>query len=436
MGTVVQGGEYEYEKLPSRAVDSVFTYAGKNGGGDRDEIILRDSKAVNVMTKTRDLEKTTSRSIMPVFVFYTVDGSSSIWSMQQDLDIDPAAHYLWKHYVNLIDFCLLMQSYKNATHPVPATIIMNPDFFGEVHKSCGEWYCPIPRNQPVKIKDALQEAISYLNEQGYNIKVTIPAEFMRDDTQLKDYVASINWIIHTFAPDVSFAWQDNVWAGDESGHKWLHQAATAPEIIAQHVQNETSFLQDMGLFSNADYKPNFIVFDKWERDEFDKTLNGAGVNNGYLYNVNDWNVYLEFVKGMSQSFANIPVMLWQIPGGHLQVSGDLDSRDDHAATAPSYFFGDTNLNDSLSNLKSYISSYSIDDPSVYYTTSHSVVDYLRLGLSADSQGWHYGHMSKVRDSNVFAILWGGGSTTGVVGLSDYLDDNGWLYQKITAYYQR
>lgn len=430
IGTVVGGGS-EFELLKTRPVDAVFTYAGIGGDGDRGKILEIDPKVASIMPKTRDLEKSVGRNVMPVFVFYSVNASGGIWGAMQDLDIDPARaeDFLWKHYANLIYFCKQLESYKDAHHAIPATVILNPDFLGELHKTQGDWYS-IPIDQPINIKDALSKAIDYTHATA-----KIPEEFLTNQTKLPDYIASVNWIMHTFAPDVPFGWQDNVWLGDKNGHLWIHQARTQTRLISEHINAEVDFLKNMQVFTNPNYKPNFLVFDKYERDVFDKNGSGGSyVAGGYLYNVIDLNVYMEIVHEVGKSLNNIPIMLWQIPGGHLQVTADIDTRCDHGSTEADYFLGDSNLAAGLKNLQSYISgpidakTYSLGDLPAIQT----IIDYLNICPKNEPNCWHTGHMDLVKKANVFAMLWGGGSTTGIAGTPLVADDNGWLFAKISS----
>jgi hypothetical protein len=41
-------------------------------------------------------------------------------------------------------------------------------------------------------------------------------------------------------------------------------------------------------------------------------------------------------------------------------------------------------------------------------------------------------MTDLKAANVFSVLWGGGSTTSVVGLASNLDDNGWVFSRLKA----
>lgn len=427
MGTAVDGSEYAYQTLLQRPVDSIFTYAGINGSGDRGQFIAVDTKIQNILDQTRALEKQTGKTIRPVIVFYTVDGSDGVWAMQQDLDISGTkTNNLYLHYANLIRLCQLIQTYPD----LQISVILNPDYLGELHKQCTANYCPIPFNQSVNVAGGLQQAISFLTQNGYiTTPVTIPAAFLNPNATIADYNASVSWIMKTFAPNTTFGWQDNVWAGDQSGHLWIHAALQQPSLVTAHINSETAFLTQMNIYQN-NYQPDFMVFDKWERDVFDQTLGGAGVNNGYLYNSNDWDIYMQFVHGISQYFNNMPIMLWQIPGGHLQITNDIDTRDDHASTAPDYFLGDTNLAAQLSNVKPYIANTLIANPSIYGTTSNKVTSYLSCDATHPTC-WQQNRLSTIQKENVFAILWGGGSTTGVVGIEPALDDNGWLFKALT-----
>ncbi len=199
-----------------------------------------------------------------------------------------------------------------------------------------------------------------------------------------------------------------------------------------------AFLHELQLFEKDNlYRPHFIAFDKWERDNWDQSLQEAGVNSGYLYNAPAWQVYFSFIKNISHAFNNLPVMLFQIPGGHMQVKNDRDTRNDHGSTAPDYIFGDDSLASDLSNVEDYITRTRFKRPmNDYFVADNSVIKYLNTcpknnkGCAQGVYHWHLSHWQDLLDMNVFSILWGGGSTTSIVGLTESLDDNGWLFNKL------
>lgn len=445
MGTIINGGSEE-NQLYKRPVDAVFTYTGFNGAGDRGEIISPDDKVTRLMSETRRLETAIKKPIIPVFVFYSVDGSDGESSILEDLGYNPTTQKpdpvyfedLVKHYVNLISLANQLENYKDASHLFPATLLLNPDFLGELHKQCQPNNCQIPyQHFSVQVGAALKAAIDIVNSYnliGYTIDPKIiPERYYSKDTTIPDYISSINWIVYTFGPDIPVGWQDNVWAGDSSGHAWLHAARDDKDnkLLNSHIANETTFLKQMNLFDDT-YAPDYLAFDKYERDVFQK--GDSYVSGGYLYNVGDYEVYLSLIKGISENFNNIPIMLWQIPGGHLQINGDIDSRHDHGASDADFYVGNPNLKTDLSNLLLYIQQTPFPNANNNYHTSASTVSQYLLSCPANesSDCWKEDHMALVKNSHVFAMLWGGGSTTGIAGLSPTLDDHGWLYQRLAG----
>lgn len=429
MGGVINGGEEAYY-LQRRPVDAVFTYAGLDGAGDRQTIITRDSKIDRVVTEIRAIEANINNSLMLTVVFYSVDGSSGTDSLQMDLTNNADSHYLRTHYINLISLLRQLESYRSSERPVPATLLLNPDFLGELHKQCQEYYCPVALDLSVPVGAALSEAFDFLNLD----KSIIPAELLAADVGIPTYVRSLNWLVNYFGPNIPFGWQDNVWAGDTTGHGWIHLAANKDSSqVAKHVESETNFLLSMNVYGNNNsmFNPDFIAFDKWERDVFDAGMAGAGVHNGYLYNADDLAVFINYVKGISQQLNNMPVMLWQIPGGHLQVNGDIDSRVNHASTEADYFLGNPAVSANLDGVLSFIVDTPMPNSDIYQRRLATVKDYLTCPAQ-EPNCWQTGHLNALADANVFAILWGGGSTTSVAGLSPALDDNGWLFERIYA----
>jgi len=430
MGSVINGGA-EAATLAQRPVYSFFTYAGIDGGGDRGKFIPVDSKVTNIMKQIRDLEGKMQAPTMPTFVFYTIDGSSGVDKIKRDLE--PANLVI--HYKNLFSLLKQLEGYRDAKHPVPATLVLNPDFIGELHKQCGQYYCPIPFDTQIQVKDSLQTAIRELG-----LPLTLPKALLGDQQGFPEYVQSINWIMVQAGTNITYGWQDNVWAGDPRGHDWVHLAKSNQTLIDQHVADEVAFVERMKVYSDdpAIRRPDFIAFDKWERDVF--TAGVDAINGGYMYNGQDMDVYLKYVKGMAQSLGDQPVMLWQIPGGHLQVPGDIDPRNDHASAEADYILGNPSLKllyisttkPRISNLKPYIAKQKV--PARYASPNTATVEeYMADCPEWDSACLQTDHLQAVKDANVFSILWGGGSTTGVAGLSAATDDNGWLFGRIKAH---
>ncbi len=430
-GTVKIGGS-EVPLLQRRPVDSFFTYAGIGGDGDPGVIITRDRKIDEIMRILKGIERNTGRIKMLTVVFYHVNASDGPDGILRDIRNAPTDRVLEKHIINYLSLLRQLEGYKDATRTVPATLILSPDFLGELHKDCQPHRCKIPWNTGLPLAQALSAAFDFLKLD----KSQIPAEFLVPSTEIKDYIRAINWMSRKFAPSVPFGWQTNVWAGDAMGHAWLHIAAQKdPSLVATRVKAESDFLRRMNVMGNADpmHEPHFIAFDKYERDVFDRALAGAGVNAGYLYSVQVLDVYVKLVKGISEAFGKKPVMLWQVPGGHLQTEGDIDERAANASTEPDYFLGNPAVADDLSNVAAYIRNARMPtNTPIYQSSAKTVGEYLSCPGSRPNC-WKVGHLPDLVAANVFAVLWGGGGTTAVVGLSSQLDDNGWVYRRLQAH---
>lgn len=272
------------------------------------------------------------------------------------------------------------------------------------------------------------------------------------DNDLKGWIAMTNWVMKTFAPDVSFGWQENLWAS--GGTEWLRDGTAS-----EKATSVAEFLDDLDVF-DGDYQPDFIAFDRYEFDDF----NSRAYSIGYLFNAQDWTTFFSYVGDVSGALDNQPVMLWQMPGGHIQEDGDGDDRGAYGGTFPNFMFsadhGGTSAVD-FDSVNTYISatdisygaSYAdndactdeIDDSCTVTTTvtyaydPDSILDYLKItsdGSGSDNT-WDEGHLeSAVTDANVFSILFGGGNTTGVaaVPIVSVGDDGGWLSDKVVNYF--
>ena len=209
-----------------------------------------------------------------------------------------------------------------------------------------------------------------------------------------------------------------MWSNGNSN--WVHQSLTSEQVDTSQAKPIADLWNSLGVYSGT-YRPDFVVFDKYERDAFD----AYGI--GYLWNQRALNNYMEMVRLVSIRLSDAPVMLWQIPGGHLQAaSSDPDTRTSNASTECDYFFGNSLLAADQSNMKQYILNTLLPQ-AIYGTTS------VQTYLTRDGQDWSVGHMNTARNARVFAILWGGGSTTSV-GVYP-TNDGGWLADRIKEFFQ-
>lgn len=126
-------------------------------------------------------------------------------------------------------------------------------------------------------------------------------------------------------------------------------------------------------------------------------------------------------------------MLWQFPGGHLVHKDSVISSYDlvnHASACGTWFMGEPSIGNNLSNIKP--AELSISIPSGNYGGASTVQQLL---MQDGGYNWGQSKLKSVaQDQNVFAILWGGGSTTGVYNIGTNGYDDGWLSNKLRSYY--
>lgn len=79
---------------------------------------------------------------------------------------------------------------------------------------------------------------------------------------LYGYIQAVNYLVRQFAPDVAFGWQTNVWATGTAD--WVLRDTADPVAEGQAI---AGFIHELGVYS-GEYAPDFIAFDKFERDCF------------------------------------------------------------------------------------------------------------------------------------------------------------------------
>ncbi len=270
------------------------------------------------------------------------------------------------------------------------------------------------------------------------------------------WVEANNWLIRTFSPvgQVTFGWQDNMWAVS-SGY-WLHKDLSATDIFNAYSKPVSAWLKKNAPSTiksgvlGASYVPDYFVFDRYETDD------SASPGQATLYNARSWDNYLTAVGQVSNTFSDIPTMLWQIPGSHIPYVGEANPELYNNtpglyvfSTAPVYFFGDKNLQANLGNIiagsgdttNSLVGNYPMNCGSIAYNCAAGS-DYQQYLLAYQQMpnNFNWGKDNKklksaAGKSHVFAILWGGGNTTNVIKNFSNTDDHGWLAGKIINYYK-
>lgn len=405
-----------YRDVP---VSALFKYDGFDGGGDPvparemdlngdgflDASLLPVHKTVAL---TRQIEQETKRAVMPVMVVYTANASGG--SALADLQDNQKLH---NHFGNFITQCYVAQSYKDDRHPVPATLVLNPDFLGAIEQE-PYGYTVVRQKNSVQVNAQLAAAVRELAPLLGFEPPALPV--FSDD--LYGYVQAINYLVHHFAPDVAFGWQTNVWATGSAD--WVLRDSVDPQAQGNQIAD---FIEELGVY-RGHYAPDFIAFDKFERDCFSPDAIAH-----YAWNARCWLNYLEMVKQVAKRLG-VPAMLWQIPGGHMpsidEGTGKLSAT--HFASGGTFFMGDKRIGSNIDAITPALLSQTLN-PATYGVAN--VGQFLRKDSDYD---WGQMQALNLPDYNVFSVLWGGGSTVSITTIRSNGDDGGWLADKMREYY--
>jgi uncharacterized protein YjdB len=440
MGTVSNGSNTINQALADSMASVIYKYAGPGGNGDRGQIV-EPSQTVATIAQARSVEELTgnTRTVLPVMVVYTAEASGGgaaefdiIYTGEAEAGVTPTpnSENLKKHYINLIRIAKTLQAAKDDAHPSPGSIVLNPDLMGAWQQNEETQFNTNYRNEDgtfrtIVIKQAIQDAIDWVQANDGATAfdpASIPSSILEDVT---GFVQSQNFLIRQYAPDVTFGWQINLWAPGSS--LWIHNRYSGQQELWETVSSTvTSFFDTLGVYS-GDWAPDFVTFDKYERDGLGNQARGVG----YAYNSLDWDNYLAFVKQVTDHYEK-PALLWQIPGGHMPTTGESLTNYDvnaHGGTGGPYFMGDKLIGTDTTQIDSALLATEL--PEVLYNGATNVQELLNEDPTFD---WGKQRLRQAAASNAFAILWGGGSTTSVVDIGTSGDDDGWLVERIQAYY--
>ena len=385
-------------------------------------------QAPAIAAQAQTVRSVNSHNLMAGVVLYTTRNSDSTDNIIDDLTNDfSLTAYL---YNAMVEACLLQK--EKTDNNVDTILLLNPDST-QVYQACTQYYCPIvwksgitqdPKATIIQMPNLLADvnsAIDRLIEKefitsgtGVTLKALIvssniltpPAGSGRAVAGMPEYYLLQNLLVKQLAPEVPFGWGQNIYDNTNplmnvgtppvagapwrtGSFDWLHKINSlgySQELIDQCIQFEANcfaqFLKDMNYANysgniHSAYMPDFIYFDRYERDVIP-----AYVSGGYLMNGNDWNNYFNYIKKVSIAMNNTPIVIWQMPGASLQVQGDTFTGV-LADTFADYAFGHADLNNDFSNIATALdldgqAFTQSDQQYVYFNNSANVEDYLKL----------------------------------------------------------
>jgi hypothetical protein len=379
---------------------SIFKYAGNDGMGDASTYLTDDQATTQTIELARNVEAALGgqQPVLPVMISYTCN-----LSLGDTPTILANADQHAYSFANLILSLQTANAQIDSTHSVPAGFIVNPDFLGACQQG------GYKANYAMPVRAPLQTALDH-----WSISATIPSAITED---IKGYVAAVNWLVYTVAPQVVFGWQVNLWGVGMS--EWIYQDAD-PVSIAQQT---AAYVSGLAVYSGGN-APHFLAIDRYEADDYTQ----RGYVNGYCYGPREWGRYFDFCEGLSRAL-KLPVMPWQIPASRTpntddQVNADFDSQ--HWGTGGSYIFGDAAIGSDYHNVNPTI--LALQFSSAFPDMGATAEDMYIRSEPFDMTNPAYTDFPL---RGIFAVLLGGGATTGII--STVGNPESWTRDKLNAY---
>ncbi|KAL7621276.1 hypothetical protein AAE478_008595 [Parahypoxylon ruwenzoriense] len=380
---------------------SLFKYAGNDGAGDPGLYLADDPATTKTVELAARVESEVGHPVLPVMISYTVNlslgGTDSQLQNKQGL-----AH----SFGNLI--LSLNLAKKEGKQSVPAGYVVNPDFLGECQK--GPNGNGLKPEYSMPVREPLEEALKYRG-----VDVNVPDDIT--DT-LKGYVLAVNWLIRTVAKGVTFGWQVNLWGVGSS--EWIYSKDPTADGPAEMAKKTAEYIKTLAVYS-GDYCPDFLAIDRYEADDFTQ----RAYVNGYCYGPYEWGRFFDFCGNLSLEL-EVPVMPWQIPASRIpnRTESVVNLEVEHWGSGGTYIFGDANINTNYSNIHPAILAIK-PAPITKYESVEEIF------ASAQPFDLSFPAYTDFPMRGIFAVLLGGGATTGIV--SSIGKTGPWTQEKLKTY---
>ncbi len=357
--------------------------------------------------------------MIPFFVWYNIDGTGDGFTTDTANAQDPA--FMKGYFSDLVTLCNLA---KAEAPDETVGIIIEPDFLGYLAQNGVD-----PTTFAVRTDSAYLAGV---------LVHGVDPEFPNTVT---GYVQAVNYLFSKNLPKAYFGWEFALWAHPANG--WTVPSGTlglmhltdtmgvaaGRAAIAREAAATTDFYLRAGA---ASYGASFVSVDKYGLDA--AAENGAAANpqsSTWFWNETLWVNYLTFARAMGAG-SKLPVVLWQIPVGHINGSelanpqGGLFPDLPNVSTkyedsAPDFFFGDTfDLGSAQPDRLAYFSA----------------ADSLRNVSERGRQVTWPSAMNLAASYGVRSILFGAGVGDSTQGTGNPPKDSGWWITAAQNYYSQ
>jgi Cellulose binding domain len=351
--------------------------------------------------------------MIPFFVYYNVPDNGE--SYELDLKHINDKSYMEGYYKDLKFFLDICNEYAGDE---TVGMIFEPDFLGYMMQQ--------NKKNP--------STISAIVDTAYSSGVLVKGKDPEFENSVKGLVESINYIVRKEYKSSYFGWQFNIWSYDSTeipGQGLLHKTEltgweNGRQFIKQVAEETANYYLSAGITS---YNADFISIDKYGLDGgYEDNAATNPKSSKWLWNADIWNNYLLYTKTLHE-VTKKPVILWQIPVGHLNHSeepnpynggkfNDLTNKvGNYEDSAPTYFFGDT-FTPGSDIRKEYFSTNLANDS--------------KVKISGDTITWG-DHIQETKDAGVVSILFGAGVNASTDAVGSPAPDNYWWITKAQRY---
>ncbi len=349
--------------------------------------------------------------MIPFFVYYNIPEGSESYDLDRAHLAD--ASYMAAYFRDLKFF---LDIARNEAGDELVGIVLEPDLLGYMMQNS-----PVPPSQiPARV------------DQIYRTGVLSAGSDPTFPNTLVGYVNAVNYAIRKHYPKAYFGWQFNLWASNNQPATGIIRAtdsmgiAAGRQRIVTTAQEIANYYVSCGINSSG---ANFVSIDKYGLDAGISSPSNPAQST-WFWNADHWNNYLLFSKTLGQTTGK-PVILWQIPVGHINTSqmpnpyngGTFpalpNTEQRYEDSAPTFFLGDS-FAPGTSTRQGYFATNLGGDS--------------KVNSSGSAVTWG-NHMPEAATSNIIAVLFGAGVGSSTDGVGSPPTDNFWWITAVQRYYQ-
>lgn len=311
------------------------------------------SRAIKYLQNSKRL------GMQPCFVYYTINnGSDSFSEITKNMN---SAEFMRDYREDILALCDIINTHWNDVPSHRVRIILEPDFIGYI--------CQNANAHPLQIP-----AVPLIENYANN---------------LYGLVTSVVDLFRNNCPLVEVGWQFNVWSTYTAGKSYAggRGLMNAWEVMGEEpwrvlMRSEALQLATFASHAGCMHNVDFICFDKYGLDAgFEKKL---PQQSNWFWRYDTWRCYIEFAHQVSKYMNNLPIILWQIPVGHISDGDQFtilnNTNNRFECSAASFFFGQKFRNNPNDQKLQYLSQYARKDflvmPNGDYTTWSPFYPYL------------------------------------------------------------